>query len=451
MFTPSFQDTPRGLVWIGFVLFLGLGVASPTPASAAQNLSSPLAEEIDRRAADVEARVIEWRRDIHQNPELGNREFRTAAKVASHLRDLGMDVRTGVAHTGVVGLLRGARPGPVVALRADMDALPVTEQVDLPFASRIRATYNGQDVGVMHACGHDNHVAILMGVAEVLAGLREQLPGSVKFIFQPAEEGPPEGEEGGAPLMLAEGVFEDPQPEVAFGLHVANNPFGSLSYRPGGAMAAADTLRITIRGSQTHGARPWNGVDPIVVASQVLVGLQTIASRQVNVTEAASVITIGMIRGGVRWNIIPDEVEMIGTVRTLDAGMQEDIHERIRRTATMIAESAGATAEVRIEPLAPVLVNDPELAARMVPTLERVAGAENVSIGQATTTAEDFAYFAQEVPSLYFRLGVDPDGVEPGSTAPNHSPFFFADEGALIVGVRALSNLAVDYMYQQRQ
>ena len=441
----------RGLVRIGFLLLLGMELVSPATVAAAQNPGSPLAEEIDRRAAAVEASVIEWRRDIHQNPELGNRELRTAAKVAGHLRDLGMDVRTGVAHTGVVGLLRGGRPGPVVALRADMDALPVTEQVDFPFASRVRATYDGQDVGVMHACGHDNHVAILMGVAEVLAGMREQLPGSVKFIFQPAEEGPPEGEEGGAALMLAEGAFEDPRPEVAFGLHVSNSPFGSISYRPNGAMAAADTLRITIRGSQTHGARPWDGVDPIVAASQVLTGLQAIASRQVKVTEAASVITIGMIRGGVRWNIIPDAVEMVGTIRTLDGEMQEDIHERIRRTAALIAESSGAAAEVTIEPVAPVLVNDPELAERMAPTLERVAGPENVSIGQATTTAEDFAYFAQEVPALYFRLGVDPEGAEPGLTAPNHSPFFIADEGALIVGVRALSNLAVDYMYRQQQ
>ncbi len=416
----------------------------------AQDGVSPLADEIDRRASEVESKVIEWRRDIHQNPELGNREFRTAAKVADHLRSLGLEVQTEVGHTGVVGLLRGGQPGPVVALRADMDALPVTEQVDLPFASTVRTTYNDQEVGVMHACGHDNHVAILMGVAEILTGMQDRLPGSVKFIFQPAEEGPPDGEEGGAELMLREGAFENPRPEVAFGLHVTPDPVGSLTYRANGAMAASDTLRITVRGSQTHGARPWDGVDPIVVSSQILLGLQTIASRQTNVTEAASIITIGMIRGGVRRNIIPDAVELTGTIRTLDGGMQEDIHARIRRTATMIAESAGATAEVRIETGTPVLFNDPELTERMVPTLRRVAGPDRVSPSPPTTTAEDFAYFAREVPALYFRLGVAPEGAEPGSVAPNHSPFFFADEGALIVGMRALSNLVTDYMHQEQ-
>jgi amidohydrolase len=451
----SMNDHPttrkgRILTLVSFALVLCLGLAFPLPISATQDNASPLAMEIDRRADEVHSKVVSWRRDIHEHPELGNREFRTAAKVAEHLDSLDIAVQTGVAHTGVVGVLEGGRPGPVVALRADMDALPVTEQVDLPFASRVRTEYNGLEVGVMHACGHDNHVAILMGVAEVLAGIRERLPGTVKFVFQPAEEGPPEGEEGGAAMMLREGVFENPRPEVVFGLHVSNDEFGSLSYRPRGAMASADTLRVVVRGRQTHGARPWDGVDPIAVASQILIGLQSIASRQVNVTEAASVITIGMIRGGVRWNIIPDEVEMLGTVRTLDGAMQEDIHERIRRTARMIAESAGATAEVNIETLTPVLFNDPDLAERMAPTLRRVAGPGKVSVKPATTTAEDFAFFVQEVPSLYFRLGVNPEGVDPESTAPNHSPFFFADEGALIVGVRALSNLVADYMYQQQ-
>ena len=434
-----------------FVLLLALAVsmASPAPASA-QDGVSPLTDEIDQRSTEVESKVIEWRRDIHQNPELSNREFRTAAKVADHLRSLGLEVQTEVGHTGVVGLLRGGQLGPVVALRADMDGLPVTEQVDLPFASTVRSTYNGQDVGVMHACGHDNHVAILMGVAEVLTGMQDRLQGSVKFIFQPAEEGPPDGEEGGAELMLREGAFENPRPEVAFGLHVVPGTSGSLRYQPNGAMAASDTLRITVRGSQTHGARPWDGVDPIVVSSQILIGLQTIASRQTNVTEAASIITIGTIHGGVRRNIIPDEVEMVGTIRTLDGEMQEDIHERIRRTATAIAESAGATAEVVIETGTPVLMNDPVLTERMLPTLRRVAGADRVSITPPTTTAEDFAYFANEVPALYFRLGITPDGTDPADAAPNHSPFFFADESALIVGVRALSNLVTDYMYQEQ-
>ncbi len=430
-------------------LAVAVVIAIGAPLASAQDGASPIATEINRLASEVESKVIEWRRDIHQNPELGNREFRTAAKVADHLRSLGIEVQTEVGHTGVVGLLRGGRPGPVVALRADMDALPVTEQVDLPFASRARTTYNGQEVGVMHACGHDNHVAILMGAAEVLTEVRDRLPGTVKFIFQPAEEGPPAGEEGGAELMLKEGVFDNPRPDVAFGLHVSPREFGSRSYRQRGAMAAADGLRITVKGAQTHGAAPWRGVDPIVTAAQIIMGLQTIASRQVEVTKAASIITIGMIRGGVRRNIIPDEVELVGTIRTLDGEMQEEIHRRIRTTATMIAESAGARAEVTIDVGVPVTFNDPTLTARMVPTLERAAGPNKVLVADAITGAEDFAYFANEVPSLYFFLGVTPEDGDPETAAPNHSPLFFADEGALIVGVRAMSNLAADYMYQE--
>ena len=307
--------------------------------------------------------MVTWRRDIHQHPELSNREFRTAALVADHLRALGMEVRTEVAHTGVVATLRGGRPGPVVALRADMDALPVTEMVDLPFASRERAIYNGQEVGVMHACGHDNHVAILMGVADVLASVRDDLPGTVKFIFQPAEEGAPEGERGGAELMLEEGAFENPRPEVIFGLHVGPNRVGRLTYRAGSTMASADWLRIVVRGRQTHGAAPWGGIDPIVVSSQIVLGLQTVASRQLPVTLTPSIITIGSIHGGVRGNIIPDEVEMVGTIRTFDAEVRQDIHRRIRLTAEQIAASAGATAEVEITHGYPVTVNDPELTA----------------------------------------------------------------------------------------
>ena len=427
-----------------------IAIAALQPGAWAQDGASPIVAEIDRLASEVESKVIEWRRDIHQNPELGNREFRTAAKVADHLRSLGIEVQTEVAHTGVVGVLRGGQPGPVVALRADMDALPVTEQVDLPFASKVTTTYNGQEVGVMHACGHDNHVSILMGVAEVLAQVRDRLPGTVKFIFQPAEEGPPEGENGGAELMLEEGVFDNPRPDVAFGLHVAPGPFQSLAYRPRGAMAAADVFRIKVKGAQTHGALPWRGVDPIVVSAQIIMGLQTIASRQVEVTKAASVITIGMIRGGVRSNIIPDEVELVGTIRTLDGDMQEEIHRRIRRTATMIAESAGATAEVTIDVGVPVTFNDPTLTQLMVPTMARVAGPDKVLVADAITGAEDFAYFANEVPSLYFFLGVTPEDKDPEAAAPNHSPLFFADEGALIVGVRVMSQLAADYMYQQQ-
>jgi amidohydrolase len=416
---------------------------APSPALAAD-----LFEEIDRRAAAIEEKVTAWRRDIHQNPELGNREFRTAAKVAEHLEALGLEVQTGVAHTGVVAMLRGG-DGPVVALRADMDGLPVTEQVDVPFASRVRTTYNGREVGVMHACGHDNHVAILMGAAEVLAGLREELPGSVKFLFQPAEEGAPEGEEGGARLMLEEGAFEDPRPDVVFGLHVFPWEVGTIAYRPGGTMASSDGLRIVVKGRQTHGAMPWGGIDPIVVASQIVLGLQTVVSRQVDATLTPSIVTIGSIHGGVRGNIIPDDVEMVGTIRTFDADVQKQLHERIERTARSIAESAGASAEVTIRLGYPVTSNDPDLTKRMLPTLERVAGADRVVLVPPTTGAEDFSYFANEVPGLFVFLGVAPPGSDPSRVAPNHSPFFAADEGALVLGVRTLANLAVDAMTPQ--
>jgi len=390
--------------------------------------------------------VVAWRRDIHQHPELGNRELRTAGLVAEHLRSLGMEVRTEVGHTGVVGVLRGGRPGPVVALRADMDALPVTEMVDLPFASRVTTEYNGQTVGVMHACGHDNHVAILMGVAEVLAGMRDDLPGTVKFIFQPAEEGAPAGEEGGADLMIAEGALENPRPDAVFGLHVMPRPTGFIGYHAGGAMASSQTLRITVRGSQTHGAMPWGGVDPVVVSSQIVMGLQTVVSRQADITTAPAVVTIASIHGGLRSNIIPDSVVMVGTVRTLDAKMQTQIEERIRRTVKGIAESAGATASVSLSQGLPITYNDPDLTRRMVPTLERVAGPGMASEVPPSTGAEDFSYYEQEIPGLYFFLGVIPDSIPLERAAPNHSPYFFADEAALPVGVRALANVAVDYL-----
>ena len=411
----------------------------------AQGNASRLVEMVDRYADEMEERVIAWRRDIHEHPELGNREFRTAALVAEHLRGLGLEVQTEVAHTGVVGLLQGGMPGPVVALRADMDALPVTELVDLPFASKVRTMYNGQDVGVMHACGHDNHVAILMGVAEVLTRMREQLPGSVKFIFQPAEEGAPAGEEGGADLMLKEGAFANPRPDVAFGLHVGPGPLGGLSYRPGGALASSDGLSIKVSGRQTHGAMPWAGVDPIVVASQIVLGLQTIVSRQVDLTNSPAIVTIGSIHGGVRGNIIPDDVTMVGTIRTFSPDIREAVHSRVRQTAQRIAESAGATADVSIALGYPVTVNDPDLTEMMVPTLRRVAG-DRVMLVPPITAAEDFSYFAEEVPGLFLGLGVAPEGADMMTVAPNHSPLFFADERALKVGVRALASLAVDYM-----
>ena len=426
-----------------FCLTILVGGLMPVQA---QDLNA-LHEALDAHAAAIESDVIEWRRDIHANPELSNREFRTAALVADHLRALGMEVRTEVAHTGVVGFLEGGKPGPVVALRADMDALPVTEMVDLPFASKIRTTYNGMEVGVMHACGHDNHVAILMGVASVLSTMKEDLPGSVKFIFQPAEEGAPAGEEGGADLMLREGAFENPRPEVIFGLHVWPNRVGEISYLPGPFMASSDAMRIKVTGRQTHGAVPWGGVDPIVVASQIVLGLQTIASRQLDVTATPSIITIGTFHGGVRSNIIPDEVELSGTIRTFLPEVRRDIERRIRHTVEHIATSAGATAEVEIDYGYPVTVNDPELTMQMLPSLERVS--DSVKQTAKITGAEDFSYFANEVPGLFIFLGVAPPDADLATVPRNHSPYFFADEDALLIGVRALASLAVDYMVQQ--
>ena len=410
----------------------------------AQN--SRLDAEVDARAAQVAGRVVAWRRDIHAHPELSNRETRTADIVAQHLRSLGIEVRTGVAHTGVVGVLRGGKPGPVVALRADMDALPVTEEVDVPFASKVRATYNGQDVGVMHACGHDAHTAMLMGVAEVLAGMRNDLPGTVKFIFQPAEEGAPAGERGGAELMIEEGALDDPKPSVIFGLHVFPYPAGEIRYRSGGTMASSDAFRIVVRGRQTHGALPWAGIDPIVVSSQIVLGLQTIASRQIDVTAAPAIITVGAINGGVRYNIIPDTVVMIGTIRTFDTAVRNDIHNRVRRTAESIAQSAGATAQVTIDTATAVTYNDPALTESIVPTLRAVAGTNHVGLAPMITAAEDFSRYQQRIPGVFFFLGITPPGTDPAKVAPNHSPRFYVDEAAFPVGVRVMAHLAVDYL-----
>jgi amidohydrolase len=428
----------------GWILcgFAALRLCAPAPARA-----QALTREIDARAAAVLPKVVAWRRDIHQHPELSNRETRTAKLVADHLTSLGLEVRTGVAHTGVVGVLRGGKPGPVVALRADMDALPVTELVDLPFKSTVTTEFNGQTVGVMHACGHDNHVAMLMGAAEVLAGLRGQIPGTIKFIFQPAEEGSPRGERGGAGLMIEEGALENPAPAAIFGLHVWPGPVGGITYRSGPAMAASDQLFITVKGRQTHGAQPWGGVDPIVVSSQVILGLQTIASRQINVTQVPAIITVGRIVGGNRGNIIPDSVIMEGTVRTFDEAMRADIKERIRRTVASIAQSAGATATVDFgSGNNPVTFNDPALTARMLPTLQRVAGASNVSVGELSTPAEDFALYQQKIPGLFVFLGGVPKGQDPATAPRNHSPSFFVDEGVLPLGVRTLASLAVDWL-----
>ncbi len=411
-------------------------------------LASSIAPQIDSAAKEVEAQVIAWRRDIHQHPELGNREFRTAAIVAAHLRALGLDeVRTEVAHTGVVGLLKGALPGPVVALRADMDALPVAEAVDLPFASKVRTEWNGEQVGVMHACGHDCHVAILMGVATLLAGLRASLHGSVKFIFQPAEEMPPEGEEGGAKLMVEQGAMDNPRPAAVFGLHVISMlPLGVIGYRPGPTMASADSLKITVQGRQTHGAMPWQGVDPIVVAAQVVLGLQTVVSRQIDITREPAVVTLGTIRGGVRENIIPDSVEMRGTIRSFDEAMRDDIHERVSYLAEHIARGSRAGCKVCITKRYPVTVNDPALTAAMLPTLQRAAGIDNVHLVPKVTGSEDFSFFQRVCPGLFIFLGVTPAGVDMRQVSANHSPHFFADESALLLGVRALAHLSCDFL-----
>jgi amidohydrolase len=417
-------------------------------ASAAPSRLGPptLADEIDARAAQVNDKVVGWRRDIHQHPELGNREFRTSALVADHLKALGIEVRTGVGHTGVVGILRGGKPGPVVALRADMDALPVTEPAGLPFASKERSTYNGIDVGVMHACGHDNHVAILMGVAEVLSGLKSRLPGTVIFVFQPAEEGAPIGEKGGAELMLAEGAFDGPKPDAVLGLHVVPGPLGQIRYHAGPTMASSDMFKIVVHGKQTHGAQPWAGVDPIVISAEIVTGLQTLVSRQTDLTAGAAIVTVGSIHGGIRNNIIPDSVYMLGTIRTFDSTARRLIGERMTRLAQNMAASGGATAEVQIDHQYPVLVNDPRLVARMLPSLKRSAGDANVVEMNPITASEDFSYYGQRVPGFFFFLGVTPPDVDWHTAAPNHSPNFFADERALPIGVRVMSHVAVDYL-----
>ncbi len=395
----------------------------------------------------IESKMIEWRRDIHQNPELSNREFNTAKKIAAHLKALGIEVTSGVAHTGVKGVLRGGKPGPVVGLRADMDALPVVERVDVPFASKVKSTYLGNEVGVMHACGHDTHVAILMATAEVLSKVKDELKGTIVFIFQPAEEGAPPGEEGGAKLMIKEGIMDNPKIDVVFGLHISSGlEVGKIRYKSGGTMAAADRFTIKVKGKQTHGSRPWQGVDPITVSAQIIMGLQTIISRQTELTNEAAVITVGKISGGVRNNIIPEECEMIGTIRTLDTEMQKIIHEKIRKTATNIAEASDAIAEVDIKIGYPVTYNNPELTRKMLPSLFNTAGEDNVIVSKAITGAEDFSFYAMKVPGLFFFLGGMPKGQSPLDAAPHHTPDFYIDESGLLLGIKSLTNLALDYM-----
>ena len=425
------------------IVFVGLSVAAS--AGWAENWQDLVAD----RTAAVTDRVVALRHDFHASPELGNREFKTAAKVATRLRELGFDeVQTGIAYTGVVGILKGDKPGPVVALRADMDGLPVTEKTGLPFASKVTTQWRGQETGVMHACGHDAHMAILLGVAEVLSGMREQIPGTVKFIFQPAEEGTPPGEEGGADLMIKEGVLAgEYAPGAIFGLHVFPFTPGAIGYRPGGMMAASDGLYIKVKGVQTHGSMPWGGVDPIAVSAQIINSLQHVVSRQIDLTNAPAVITIGSINGGNRGNIIPEEVEMTGTIRTLDPQMRLDVHARIEKTVQLVAQASGAEADVEIRHGYPVLFNDPELTAQMAPVLDRVAVGGQAIVGKPVLAAEDFSYFANEIPGLFFGLGVAKEGVGPGDSAPNHSPYFYVNDAALPVGVEALSNLALEWLH----
>ena len=405
-----------------------------------------LKHQADQKADQLEAKVIAWRRDFHQHPELSNREFKTAGKVATHLRSLGMEVRTGIAKTGVVGILQGGQPGPVIGLRADMDALPVIERGSLPFQSVAKGTYNGGEVGVMHACGHDTHVAILMGVAEILSGMKAQLRGTVVFVFQPAEEGPPGDEEGGVPLMIKEGLLTTTKMEVMFGLHInSQTEVGKIKYRAGGSMAASDWFYITVHGKQSHGSAPWSGIDPIVVSAEIIQGLQTIVSRQVDLTEFPAVITVGKIESGVRANIIPETAEMVGTIRTLDTAMQRQIHQKIILTAQKIAESAGATAEVRIENKTPVTYNDPALSAWALPSLQAAAGTANVIESKARTGAEDFGFFAQKIPCFYFFLGGMPKGGNEKKAAAHHTPDFYIDESGMKLGVKTFCYLVLDY------
>ncbi|MEZ0264771.1 MAG: amidohydrolase [Phycisphaerae bacterium] len=429
------------------VLVAVLGTCAP---AATRGQPAELERAVRERSAAVEQKVIKWRRDVHQHPELGDQEARTARLVAEHLKGLGLEVRTGVGRTGVVGVLRGAKPGRTVALRADMDALPVKEPDGLPFASKAKQSYLGKEVDVMHACGHDAHTAMLMGVAEVLAGMKDQLPGTVLFIFQPAEEGPSlftpaSGKKWGAKLMLEEGAFKDPKPEAVFGLHVMPGPLGQVSYRSGATAASSDDLEITVTGRQGHGGMPWNTVDPVTTTALVISGLQTVVSRRANLTASPAVLTIGTINGGTRANIVPDKVVMTGTIRTYDEQVRAQVGRDVKLTAEKIAESAGARAEVRVTPMYAVTVNDPALTAAMAPALKRAADG-NVAESPLAGASEDFSFYAQEVPGLYVFLGVTPKDQDPAKAAANHNPRFFVDEQALQVGVRTTATLAVNFL-----
>jgi len=404
--------------------------------------------ELETAVNREQPKVLEWRRDFHRHPELSNRETRTAKIVADHLRKLGLEVETGVAHTGVVGLLKTGRPGPTIALRADMDALPVTERTDVPFRSTVTTSYRDETVGVMHACGHDSHVAVLMGVAELLAGMQQRLRGNVLFVFQPSEEGAPPGEEGGASLMLREGLFDRYHPDAIFAWH-AWSPLatGTIGYRSGPIMAGSQIWSAVVNGKQTHGARPWQGIDPVVTAAQIIVGLQTVVSRQVDITRNPAVVSVGAIRGGIRDNIIPDSVEMRGTIRTFEEPQYLQVTQAMKRIVENIAAANGATATFTLDPYRnPVNYNEPALTARMLPSLRKVAGAANVREIALITAGEDYAYFAQKVPSFYFFVGVTPTGIDPATAPANHSPLFYLDEAALPLATRAMLQVTLDYL-----
>ncbi len=421
---------------------LSLLLASVFSAQAATDLKP----QTESAIKTIQPQMLEWRRHFHQYPELSNREVNTAKKVAEHLKSLGLEVQTGIAHHGVLGVLKGAKPGPTVALRADMDALPVTEQVDLAFASKVRSTFNGQDVGVMHACGHDAHTAMLMATASVLTKLKADLAGTILFVFQPAEEGPPAGEEGGAKLMLKEGVFAKYKPDAIFGLHVWPGPAGQLQVKSEGIMAAADSFNITVKGKQVHGSSPWRGVDPIAVTGQLITALHQIPARQLDVTQAPAVLSVGQVHGGVRWNIIPDEVKLEGTIRTFDPVMREQLLQKMQHTSEHIAAASGATAEFHNHGFAAVTWNDATLTEWAMPSLQWAAGQAGVAPIKPITASEDFSFFQQEVPGVFFFLGIAPANTPVDKTAPNHSPFFQVNEQALENGVRALTGLALDYL-----
>ena len=409
--------------------------------------SMALKEKAFSAANKIEAKCISWRREIHQHPELGNNEYKTAKLISDHLKKLGLDVKENFAKTGVVGILIGNKPGPCIALRADMDALPIIERPNVPFASTTKSVYNGQEVGIMHACGHDAHVAMLMGVAEILAGMKNDLKGTVKFIFQPSEEGPPEGEEGGAPLMVKEGVMENPKVDVIFGMHIESNiEVGQLQYKPGSFMASSDWFTIKVKGKGSHGSQPWLGIDPIAISAQIISGLQTIVSRQSELTKAPVVITVGKIEGGVRNNIISEECTMYGTIRTLDGNMQKEVQEKLRTTAIKIAEAGGATAEVSINTKTLVTYNTPELVKKMLPSLQSAAGAANVIEREWVTGAEDFSYYGTKAPSFFFYLGGMPKGMDPKKAPPHHTADFVIDESGMKTGIKTFCSLVIDYM-----